>query len=463
MNDLTFASVTTLARLIREREVSCVEVMTAHLERIDAVNPIINALVYRNPQALEQAQAADDALARGELRGPLHGVPFTVKDNIQVKGLVCTTGTTGYKDYVAPEDAVMVARLKNAGAIPLGMTNMPELGIAFESDNLVYGRSNNPYGLDRTPGGSSGGESAIISAGGSPFGLGNDGAGSVRTPAAFCGIAGLKPNTGRLPVTGHVTTSYSGFYPGVSQDGPMARYAADLNLILPIIAGVDWRDPMIVPMPILDADDVSVQGLRVAFYTDDGFHAPTPEIAAAVRATAAALAERGAIVEEARPPGVEQAYTLRMSYYGAVSSVGLEDALREMGTPQQSALMDGFIRLTAPYVNMTKNELLRLNRQLGNFRSQMLAFMENYDAILCPICAEPAVPHGTSIDHNTVFSYTMPYNLCGYPAATVRAGTSPEGLPIGVQLVGRPWREDVALALAQQVEQALGGYQHPPL
>ena len=462
MDELIFASASTLARLIREKQVSCVEVMTAYLERIAAVNPQINALVYLDADgALHAAQQADAALARGDSVGVLHGVPFTAKDNICVRGMVCTTGTLGYRDFVAPEDAVMVARLRAAGAIPLGMTNMPELGIAFESDNLVYGRTNNPYDLSRTSGGSSGGESAIIAAGGSAFGLGNDGAGSVRTPAHFCGLAGLKPNAGRLPVTGHVTTSYSGFYPGVSQDGPLARYAEDLNLILPIIAGVDWRDPMIVPMPVLDANAVTLEGLRVAFYTDDGFATPTPETADTVRRTAAALAAAGVLVEEARPDAVGEAYEIRLSYYGAVSAAGLDEALVAMGTTEISPLMAGFKRLTAPYVEMPKRDLLKLNGRLGTFRSRMLAFMEYYDAILCPTCAVPAVPHGTSVDQFHVFSYTMPFNLTGYPAVSVRAGTSPEGLPIGVQIAARPWREDVALALAQQVERAFGGYQRP--
>lgn len=463
-DSLVFASATTLARLIREKQASCVEVMQAHLDRIAAVNPIINAIVYLDSErAMTRARAADDALARGEPVGPLHGVPFTVKDNIGVEGMVCTTGTLGYKDHIAPEDAVMVARLRAAGAIPLGMTNMPELGIAFETDNLVYGRTHNPYDLTRTPGGSSGGESAIIAVGGSPFGLGNDGAGSVRTPAHCCGIVGLKPNTGRLPVTGHVTTSYGGFYPGVSSDGPLARYVEDLNLIMPIIAGVDWRDPMIIPMPVLDANAVQVAGLRVACYTDDSISTATPETVAVVQAAAAALADAGAVVEDARPDVIDQALDIRRRFYGAVSAVGLADALRTLGTTEHSALMDGFMAMTAPYVDMDKRELLKLTGRLGNFRSAMLRFMERYDAILCPTSAVPAMPHGTTFANYDQFSYTMAFNLTGYPAVSVRGGTAPGGLPIGVQVAARPWREDVALALAMQIERALGGYQRPPL
>jgi amidase len=462
--ELVFASAKALARMIRQKQVSAVEVIEAHLARIAEVNPTINAVVYLDGErALNAARAADAALARGALTGPLHGVPFTVKDNIRVAGMVCTTGTLGYQGWVAPDDAVMVARLRKAGAIPLAMTNMPELGIAFETDNLVYGRTNNPYDLSRTSGGSSGGESAIIAAGGSPFGLGNDGAGSVRTPAHCCGLAGLKPNAGRLPVTGHITTSYGGFYPGVSQDGPLARYVEDLNLVMPIIAGVDWRDPAIIPMPVRNADDVALRGLRVAYYTDDGFTAPTPETVETVRRAARMLADAGAILEEARPDIVAEALDIRRQFYGAVSAASLDDALRTMGTTETSRLMAEFKAMTAPYVEMSKGDLLKLTGRLGAFRSAMLSFMEHYDAILCPTAATPALPHGQSFSHYHVFSYTMPFNLTGYPAVSVRAGTSPEGLPIGVQLAARPFREDVALALAGAIERAGGGYQRPPL
>jgi amidase len=462
MDDLLFGSAVQIANAIREKRVSCQEVIAAHLRRIEAVNPAINAVVYYDAErALNEARELDAMLARGEEKGALHGVPVTIKDNIRVAGMPCTTGTLGFKSFIAPDDATMVTRLRAAGAIVLGMTNMPELGVAFESDNLVYGRSNNPYDLSRTPGGSSGGEAAIIAAGGSALGLGNDGAGSVRTPAAFCGLVGLKPNQGRMPVTGHVTTSYAGFYPGVSQDGPLARYVEDINLVFPIVAGVDWRDPQIVPMPIGDMNDVEVRGLRAAYYTDDGFCTPTPEIAGAVRTAAGWLQAAGLNVTEARPEGVEDSYDLRVAFYGAVSANGLYEALDQMGTAQVSELVKGFMRITEPYHNISKKELLALNGRLGTFRARMIAFMENYDVIVCPTCAVPAMPHGTSQQHFEVFSYTMAYNLCGFPAVSVRAGTSPEGLPIGVQVVARPWREDVALAAARIIEQAGGGYVRP--
>ncbi len=405
MDDLLFGSAVEIARAIREKQVSCEEVIAAHLARIEAVNPAINAVVYYDAErALKEARALDAKMASGEIMGALHGVPVTIKDNIRVAGMPCTTGTLGLKGFVAPDDATMVARLRGAGAVVLGMTNMPELGVAFESDNLLYGRSNNPYDLSRTPGGSSGGEAAIIAAGGSALGLGNDGAGSVRTPAAFCGIVGLKPNQGRLPVTGHVTTSYAGFYPGVSQDGPLARYVEDINLVFPIIAGMDWRDPQIVPMPVGDMNAVDVSGLRVACYTDDGFCAPTPEVAGAVRAAADWLQAAGASVTEARPVGVENSYELRVAFYGAVSANGLYEALEQMGTTEVSELVKGFMRITAPYHDISKKELLALNGRLGAFRANMTAFMENYDVIVCPTCAVPAVPHGTSQEHFELFS-----------------------------------------------------------
>lgn len=462
MDDLLFASALQIAKAIQQKEVSCVEVMDAHLRRIAAVNPLINAVVYLDEQqARSEAQAADAALARGDLKGLLHGVPVTVKDNIGVEGMVCSSGTPGLAQNIPQHDAVMVARLRRAGAVILGMTNMPELGVAFESDNLVYGRSNNPYDLSRTPGGSSGGESAIISAGGSALGLGNDGAGSVRTPAAFCGIVGLKPTQGRIPVTGHVTTSYSGFYPGVSQDGPLARFAEDINTVLPIIAGPDGSDPNITPMPVLDMHAVDLKTLRVAYYTDDGFATPTPSVVSAVQDAVRALKDAGLTVEENRPDVLDQAYDIRIGFYGAVSASGFEDGLRRMGTPEISPLARRFLEMTADYHHISKAELLELTTRLGNFRHRMLRFMQNYDVIVCPVYASPAVPHGeTDFRHA---SYTIAYNLTGWPGAAVRAGTDPSGLPVGVQVVARPWREDHTLAVAHCIEKALGGYQRPPI
>lgn len=434
MSELTFTSAAALTAAIRAREVSAVEVVEIYLARVAAVNPRLNAVVQLAADgARAEARAADEALARGDVCGSLHGVPFTVKDVIETAGLVCAAGLPERATFTPARDATVVTRLRAAGAILLGKTNVPPGGGGIETDNAVYGRTNNPYDLGRTPGGSSGGEAAIIAAGGSPLGLGSDSGGSIRLPAHNCGLAGLKPTAGRVPATG------AGHVGDVSDTrtvvGLLARSVADLALTFPLIAGVDWHDASVVPMPLGDPAAVELKRLRVAFYTHDGVSAPTPETAASVRAAARALADAGATVEEQAPPGVEQCWEITRGVWQWHRG------------------------------ETTATAYARLLWRWGRFRSRVLAFMEQRDAILCPVAACPAVTHGATADYNeaTLISYTVAYSLTGWPAVVVRAGTSPEGLPLGVQVVARPWREDVALAVAQRIEDAFGGWQRPPL
>jgi amidase len=428
MDSHLYASATPLAHQIRAKAVTSEEVVQAYLDRIAEINPKINAVVQWSSAALDQARAADAALARGELRGPLHGVPFTVKDIFDTAGLVAAAGLEERRNYVPEHDACVVKRLKAAGGILLGKTNCPPGGGGGESSNPVYGQTNNPYAMDRTPGGSSGGEAALVAAGGTPLGLGSDSGGSLRLPAHFCGIATLRPTVGRVPNTGALYLP-GGLSDPRSQIGPMARTVADLRLAFPLLAGVDGRDSGVVPMPLYDPLAVSVRGLRVAFYTDDGLVPPTPATAATVRAAAQALAEAGAAVEEQRLPTVEASYEITTRYWRQAELSGAE--------------------------------IEHLMTDWDRFRTTALTFMDTHEVIVCPVCWAPAVPHGAMrmID----FSYTVPYSLTGWPSVVVRAGTSPEGLPIGVQITARPWREDVALAVAQQIEDRLGGWQPPAL
>ncbi len=434
-DELIYASATNLARWIRRRELSSLEVVGACLERIAAVNPALNAVVQLNGEAaLARAQAADAAAARGDWWGPLHGVPCTIKDWIETNDLICTAGYAPRLGYVPPHDATTVARMRTAGAIVLGKTNAV-------SGNEVYGLTNNPYNLAYSPAGSSSGEAAIIAAGGSPVGLGSDSGGSIRQPAHNCGIAGLKPTTGRVPLTGH--------YPRINvvNDprtviGPMARTVEDLALVLPIIQGVDWRDASVVPMPLGDWRAVDVSGLRVAFYTDAAEGAPPDEVVQTVRAAAQALADAGCAVEEKAPPLVEHSYGITRDYWSRpepeswdVWDAGEETKLTSLAVEQHLFLWD-------------------------RFRRALIAFMETVDVILTPAAQLPARPHDDDQGH---IAYTLTYSLVGYPAAVVRCGTSADGMPIGVQVVARPWRDDVALAAAGVLEQALGGWRHEGL
>jgi amidase len=458
MNEVLTYSATSQARLIRERKISSVELVEAHLEQIAKVNPSINAVVEML-DAIPAAREADRTLSSES--GPLHGVPFSIKDSIEVKGTVCTAGTLGRKSAAAStEDAALVARLRAAGGIPIARTNLPDLLFAFESDNLLYGATNNPYDLTRTSGGSSGGEAALIASCGSPLGLGSDCAGSVRVPAAFCGIASIKPTSGRLPRTGHFPPA-GGWIEALWQIGPMARHVKDLVAVMPILAGTDGIDPTSVSMPFHDPAALRPRDLRIAFYTDNGIAAADGEVSQAVHAAATVLAAE-ARVEEARPTCLEDAYELEMKLLGADGGDGLWQYLELLGSTTVHPLLRGWVEKLEAYRTSVAG-LQAYWAEWDAYRAEMFRFLRNWDVILCPAYTHAALPHGKSIDEENFhgFSHTMAYNLTGWPAAVVRCGESSTGLPIAVQVVAHPWREDVALAVAGWLESALGGWRAP--
>ena len=462
-HDLLFSSAASIAQAIRGREVSAAETVEAHLRRIDEVNPKLNAVVQlASERAMDEARAADAALARGESLGPLHGVPITIKDSHDTEGIVSTGGTLGRKDFVPEADATAVARMRAAGAIVLGKTNTPELTLSFETDNLVYGQTNNPYDVGRTPGGSSGGAGAIIAAGGSAMDLGTDTGGSIRVPSAFCGLAGLKPTSGRVPRTGHIVPWGLGGLDSLTTIGPMARFVEDLWLAFPIIAGPDGIDPFIHPVPLGDPASVNIAGLRVAFFTDNGTVSPTAEVEASVRSAAAAIADSGAEVVEDLPAAITENIDANItSILTADGGAGVRRLVDKAGTEQVHPRLNRFMQAEP----ISTAEYTALLEHMDAFRSQMLSFMENYDAILSPVRPWPALPHGESLtsEASPANFYTSVFNTTGWPGSVVRVGTSSEGLPISVQVMCRPWCEDVAVALATVLENALGGYVRPGL
>lgn len=463
MEPVLAASATRQARLIREKQISSVELVESQLKQIAAVNPYINAAVgVLTDEALRAARAADHALARGEAVGPLHGVPFSVKDSIEVAGAVCTAGTIGrHSALLAAQDAAVVARLRRAGAIPIARTNLPDLLFAFESDNLLFGATNNPYDPARTSGGSSGGEGALIAACGSPLGLGSDCAGSVRAPSAFCGIAGIKPTSGRLPRTGHFPPA-GGWVEALWQIGPMSRHVEDLRTVLPLLAGSDGQDFGAVSMPCPDPSETDLRQLRVAWYTDNGIAAADGDVSRVVRAAATVLAARVATVEESRPACLQNAYDLEMKLIGADGGDSMRVALQSMGSARAHPLLLGWLEKLEPY-RTTLAGFGSYWAEWDAFRAGMASFIRGYDVILCPVYTHVALLHGTStLSENFLgFSHTMAYNLAGWPAAVVRCGEDGAGLPIGVQVVSRPWCEGVALAVAGLLEEALGGWKAP--
>ena len=462
MDELFYQPARAMVEALQSREISSRELTKAHLTRINEINPAINAVVLIDAEgALATADERDRESARGESRGPLHGLPITIKDSLETAGMVTTAGTEGRACLVPDEDATVVSRLKGAGIVLMGKSNTPELTMTWESNNLVYGRTNNPYDLLRSPSGSSGGAAAIIAAGGSSLDIGTDSAGSIRMPAHYCGIAGLKPTQGRVSRAGHVPPHGMGATGPLNQVGPMARYVDDLWLALPVIAGVDGRDPAIVPMPLSGPASVSLRGLRCVYFTGIGDVEPDKATSEAVESAANVLRESGVDVREGTVPGMASVTDLCDRLGSADGYSWLRRQLEAAGTANVDPVLVERIGKAKP---ISSAELMALLEEMDSVRGEMLAFMDDCDLILSPTGAAPALSHGeANKDDYPDAIYTRPYNLTGWPGCVVRAGTSPDGLPIGVQLGAAPWREDIVLAAAKAVESGLGGWQAPAL
>ena len=457
MTDIVHLSATAMAKAVRKGEVSATQLVRAHLDRLDTVGPKLNAVVTRcDEPALAAAAAADQAVAdRGRL-GLFHGVPITVKDALDTAGIRTTAGSTGLRNHVPDVNATTVQRLVDAGAIVIGKTNTPDLTLSYETDNLVFGQTNNPYDLERSPGGSSGGAAAAIAAGLSALDLGTDTGGSIRLPAHACGIAGIRPTSGRVPRTG-LCIPFGTPVDAATVVGPMARTVEDLAVALGVISGPDGVDPAIVPMPGGDAFNTPLRRLRVAVYTDDGVVPADPEVAHTVRDAADVLADAGAQVVEERPPGSEQARDIFNGIMGGDAGQWFRRILDGFGSVEHSFG-------PPPEHEPPAAAYVRTVEQLAAFQSEMLQWFQHHDLILCPPHAHTALAHGASTAEGMGGAgYLMTYNLTGWPGAVVRGGTSVDGLPIGVQLVAHPWQDHVALAAAMEVERALGGWQAPEI
>jgi amidase len=456
--DPTVASASEIAAAIRGGVLSARDAVEACLARIAEVNPGLNAVVQLDAEGARRAAArADSERARGVLQGPLHGVPVTIKDSFDTAGLVSTWGTPGRSRFVPEADATAVARLRAAGAVVLGKTNTPELTLGFETVNPVYGRTVNPWSPDRTCGGSSGGAAAIVCVGGSALDIGSDTGGSIRLPAHCCGVAGLRPTSGRVPRTGHAIGP-GGAIDFLTQVGPLARRVEDLALALRVLAGPDAHDPFVAPVPVGDPADVRLEGMRVALCIDNGIVSPDRAVAEACSAAARALEESGAHVVELRPPGIEETASLYPAVLLPDGGVPLRRLLEACGTPLEASSIAPLARMPAPTAEGRVDAIARWDA----FRSRLLAWSRDWDLVLSPPHARPALGHGESQAELAGFSYTMTWNLAGWPAAVVRAGSAPGGLPVGVQLAAAPWREDRVLAAAARIEAALGGHV-PPL
>ena len=468
MNALTRFSAVKMASMIRDREVSVAELVDAHYREIHRVNGQLNAFVSIDEErARRQATLADDAIAAKAPLGPLHGVPITIKSSIDVAGLVCEAGTRLRQGYVAETDAPLVSRLKSAGAIVLGNTTVPEFLMAWETDSALYGRTNSPWDLARTPGGSSGGEAAAIASCCSAGGIGSDGGGSIRVPAHFSGICGLKPTPGRVPATGHFPASV-GPFALLGVVGPMARTVADLSLLFEVIAGPDNGDPNAAPVLLREFDHPTLLRTRIGYFEDNGRTPVTAETRSAIQRTVQALRDQGFTVEPFVPEGLDEALRLWHALFIDGVAMVLRQAYKGREDDMHSIVRE-ILRLSEQDPPLTAESLLDVLFRRDIVRAKFLDQMERYPILLCPVSAIPAFRHGErswSVGNKTVqyldaFSYSQCFNLLGSPAAVVPMGRSPEGLPIGVQIVGRPWEEERVLAISRSVE-PVGGWKEPP-
>ncbi|HEX8335138.1 MAG TPA: amidase [Pyrinomonadaceae bacterium] len=459
--ELTRLSAVELGRLIRAREVSPVEAVEAYLRRIECVNPALNAVVTLAPDALERAREAEAAVLRGEELGPLHGVPLTVKDTVDVRALRATCGSRVRAGHVAEEDAPAVARLRAAGAIILGKTNCPEFALDYTSENPVFGRTNNPHDPARTPGGSSGGCAAAVAACMTAGSLGSDLAGSIRIPAHFCGVLGLKPTAGRVPGGGQLPPA-SGLHSLGATLGPLARTAEDMRLLYAVLSGATSK------ADVREGAHGMLKGTRVAFY--GGALATTAETRAAVESAARALAGRGLDVAEEVPPGVAEATGLWLSLFEYATQRFVRAAYegREEEAGRAARVILG---RAARWGEPPLEKILAAWEERDRARAALLSWMERTPLFVAPVGGVPAFRHeefgsveveGRSVPTFRAFTYAHTANVFDLPAACVPAGRTAEGLPVGVQVVGRPHEEWRVLAAARALEEALGGWQPPP-
>jgi Asp-tRNA(Asn)/Glu-tRNA(Gln) amidotransferase A subunit family amidase len=470
MGDVTRLSALAMADAIRRREISALEVADAHLQRIDRLNPQINAFVHVDPEsARRDARAADWAVKQHAGLGALNGVPISVKSSIDVAGLRCEAGTRLRAGHIASHDAPLVSRLRRAGAVVLGVTNAPELLMAWETDNLLYGRTNNPWNLSHTAGGSSGGEAAAIAACCSAGGVGSDGGGSIRVPAHFTGICGLKPTPGRIPATGHFPNSV-GPFALLGVVGPMARTVADVKALFEVMQGYDEGDTCAVPVPLRQVSMNDIKKIRIGYFEEDGRTPVTPETSAAVQSAALALQRAGCRIAPFLPIGLEAAREVWWKFFGVAGAM-LLDPMTAGREEELSPILKQFMKWTAAEPQHSAESLLNAWIQRDMLRAQIFAQMKEVPILICPVAAIPAFKHGErswrigdrSVEYLDAWSYCEWFNLLGMPAAVVPMGRSKDGLPIGVQIVGQPWQEEMVLAVAALIEQECGGWREPPI
>lgn len=447
--------------LLERREISPLELAEEHIRRIERLNPVLNALVDFDADRVR-------AQARQPQHGPLAGLPVTVKSSIAVKGYKCEIGSTLNRGFTPAEDAEAVARLRAAGATLLGTTNCPEFLMAYETANLLYGRTVNPWNLDHSAGGSSGGEAAAIAAGLSACGLGSDSGGSVREPAHFCGICALKPTPGRIPGRGHLPPCV-GPFSILGAIGPMARTVADLALLFRVLSGRDALDPASAPVDFREVSLEDAKRVPIGWFEDDGITPVTNETRQAVIDAALALERRGFTVRHFRPASLESARVLWWKFFMQCGAMFYAPTIRSH-EDELSPIFREFLSIACQSEPLSAESLLAAWADCDLVREKLLAEMRDYPLLLTPICATPAFRHGErewTIDGQTVhyldaMRYTQWFNLLAAPAAVVPVARSRISLPIGLQIAGRPYADELVLTIAAVLENEFG-YAAPPV
>jgi Asp-tRNA(Asn)/Glu-tRNA(Gln) amidotransferase A subunit family amidase len=466
MSELVLKPAVEQLAMLRARDVSVLELADAHIAQIERLNPQLNAFADFDPDRVRrQARMMDSSKAE---RGALYGLPVTVKSSIATTGYKCEIGSLIHKGDMPAEDAVAVARLRAAGALILGTTNCPEFLMAYETDNLLYGRTSNPWDFERSPGGSSGGESCAIAAGMSAAGLGSDSGGSVRVPAHFTGICALKPTPGRFPSRGHLPPNV-GPFSILGAIGPMARTVADLSLLFRTLGGEDPYDPSSPPQTLHEPALDDLRADTIGFFEDDGLVPVTDETRSAVNAAAEALRDAGFRVEPFHPRALEQLRKLWWKFFVQCGAMFYEPAIAGKRY-QLSPIFVEFLGIAASAPPLTATDLLNAWAELDLLRVKTLEEMSAYPVLLCPVASIPAFRHGErkwtvqgrQVEYLDAVRYTQWFNCLAAPAAVIPIDRSPQGLPIGVQIVARPFEDEIALGVAGIVDREFG-YRPPPM
>jgi Asp-tRNA(Asn)/Glu-tRNA(Gln) amidotransferase A subunit family amidase len=463
MNGLSVMPAVELLSMLRRGQISPLELANEYIQQIELLNPKLNALID-----FDAERVRDQARALTNSGAPLFGLPITIKASIATAGYRCETGSLLNKGHIPHENAVVVDRLRRAGALILGTTNCPEFLMAYETDNRLYGRTANPWDRERTAGGSSGGEAAAVAAGLSAAGLGSDSGGSVREPAHFTGICSLKPTPGRIPGRGHLSGS-DGPFALLGATGPMARTVRDVTLLFLTLSGQDPLDPVSPPVSFRNETLEDLKRVPIAFFEDDGLIPVTPETRQAVRDAARALEGHGFRVLPFRPQALEEARQVWWKFFVRCGAMLLEPLTKGRQSQLSPTFLD-FLSIAHREPPLSVTELLSAWMECDHVRRKLLAQMEKFPILLCPVCSIPAFRHGErawevegrQVEYLDAMRYTQWFNLLGAPAAVVPVSRSPEGLPIGVQIAGRPFEDERVLGIAAAVE-ANFGYQPPPL